>query len=142
LPIFEVNFSYVPQTNMTWIPHIEVIICPMKVQLDVDYLVRVAGTIMSSISKHQGVASTNSTATTHSNDELQYITHGHLEARQTYIERLYIAPVWFELEINLKPDDRDYSENEAAGETDLTLNSIARSSNSGMFARNSQLFVP
>lgn len=142
LPIFEVNFSYVPQTNMTWIPHIEVIICPMKVQLDVDYLVRVAGTIMSSISKHQGVASTNSTATTHSNDELQYITHGHLEARQTYIERLYIAPVWFELEINLKRDDRDYSENEAAGETDLTLNSIARSSNSGMFARNSQLFVP
>lgn len=137
LPIFEVNFSYVPQTNMTWVPHIEVIICPMKVQLDVDYIIRVVGTIMNSISKYQEGTSTNSTVATHANDELQYITHGHLEY-QTYIERLYIAPVWFEVEINLKPD-RDFSENEIAGETDLTLNSIARSSNSGMYAQYSQL---
>ena len=137
LPIFQVNFSYVPQTNMTWIPNIDVIVCPMKVQLDVDYIVRVVGTIMNSISKYEEGVFSNSSVTTHANDKLQYITHGHLEFRQTYIERLYIAPVWFELEINLKPDE----ENEAARETDLTLNSIARSSNSGMSLFSQLLFV-
>ena len=128
LPIFEVNFSYVPQTNMTWIPHIDVILCPMKVQLDVDYIVRILGAIMNSIGKYEEGASSNCSVTILANAKLQYITHGHLEFRQTYIERLFIAPVYFEMEINLKPDE----ENETARETDLTLSSIARSSNSGM----------
>jgi hypothetical protein len=128
LPVLELNFSYVPQTNMTWIPHIDVIVCPMKVQLDVDYIVRIVGTIMNSIGKYEEGASSNCSVTTHANDKLHFITHGHHEYSQTYIERLFIAPVYFEMEINLKPDE----ENETAQETDLTLSSIARSSNSGM----------
>lgn len=128
-PILDVSFSYVPQSNMTWVPNIEIYICPMKLQFDVDYILRAAGMILNSLSKYQAGASSNFTTTTHANNDLKYITHGQMESRLTYIEKLYIAPVLFEMEINLKADE-DYSGSDA-GESDLTLNSIARSTNSG-----------
>jgi hypothetical protein len=131
-PIFEVAFSYVPQSNMTWVPNIEVFICPMKIQLDVDYILRVVGMLLNSASKYQAGASASPTTTTHANNELKYITFGQQESRLTYIEKLYIAPVLFEMEINLKPDE-DHSGNEA-GESALTLNSIARSTSSAAVA--------
>jgi hypothetical protein len=131
-PIFEVDFSYVPQSNMTWVPNIEIWICPMKIQLDVDYILRVVGMLLNSASKYQSETSSNPTTTTHANNELKYVTYGQLDSRLTYIENLFISPVLFEMEINLKPDE-DYSGNEA-GESDLTLNSIARSTNSAAVA--------
>ena len=126
------DFSYVPQSNMTWVPNIEIWICPMKIQLDVDYILRVVGMLLNSASKYQSGASSNPTTTTHANNELKYVTYGQLDSRLTYIENLFISPVLFEMEINLKPDE-DYSGNEA-GESDLTLNSIARSTNSAAVA--------
>jgi len=117
-----------------WIPSIEVFVCPMKIQLDVDYILRVVGIVLGSINTYQEGANTNITTTTHANDKLQYITYGQLKSRLTYIENLYIAPLWFEVEINIKPDELDYSESEAAGEASLTLNSIARSTNSAAVA--------
>lgn len=131
-PIIEVAFSYVPQSNMTWVPNIELYVCPMKVQLDIDYILRVVGMLLNSASEYKAGTSSNSTTTTHANKELRYVTSGQLDSRLTYIENLYIAEVLFEVEINLKPDE-DHSGCEA-GESDLTLNSIARSTNSAAVA--------
>ena len=104
----------------------------MKIQLDVDYILRVVGMLLNSASKYQAGASSNPTTTTHANNALKYVTFGQLDSRLTYIENLYISPVLFEMEVNLKPDE-DYSGNEA-GESDLTLDSIARSTNSAAVA--------
>lgn len=120
---------------MTWIPHIEVFMCPLKLQLDVDYILRIVGIVINSISKYQEDGDTNRATTTHANSELKYITYHQSGSRQTYIEKLYIAPVWFEIEINIKPDgELEGSEAEAAGEAALTLNTIGRSTNSAAAA--------
>ena len=133
VPIFEVTFSYVPQSNMIWIPNVDVFISPMKVQVDVDYLLRVAGIVVNSIYKYQDGVAENHTAITRANHELQYITRGQMNMCLTYIEKLDIAPVWFEVELNIKPDEAENNaENDAAtSESALTLNTIARSTNSG-----------
>lgn len=151
-PVFEVALSYVPQSNMsckldlslfflfaviakltsvalTGLPNVDCFICPMKLQLDVDYILRVFSMIVDSISKYS--TTTPTATTTRANDTLKYITYGQSHSRLTYIEKLHIAPVWFEIEINIKPDiEIGFSESEAVGEAALTLNSIARSSNS------------
>lgn len=117
---------------MTWVPNVNVFIAPMKIQLDVDYLLRVVEVIMKA-SKPQDGTDSNRTTTTRANDQLQYVTyHGSGTSRLTYIEKLFIAPLWFEVEINIKPDDS--SESEAAGEAALTLSTIARSTNSATAA--------
>ncbi|KAL7553819.1 hypothetical protein ACHAWF_017158 [Thalassiosira exigua] len=132
--ILEVQFSYVPQSNMTWIPSGMVFICPMKFQLDVDYILRVVGLVVNSLNKHQGEVGADRVTTTHANDPLQYITYGQNNSGLTYIERLYITPLYFEVEINIKPDDLELSETDAAGEATLTLNKIAQSTNSATAA--------
>ena len=119
---------------MTWVPSVDVFISPMKLHLDVDYILRIVGVVINSISKYQDDVAKNQSATTNANNQLKYITRGQANASLTYIEKLYIAPVYFELEINIKPDEVDQSaESDIAGESALTLNSIARATNSGMW---------
>lgn len=116
---------------MTYVPSIEIYVCPMKIQLDVPYILRVVGMIINAVSKHQDRSTnTNHITTTHANAQLKYITYGQMKARQTYLESLYIAPVYFEMEINIKPDEELDGSSEAAGEAALSLNVIARSTNS------------
>ena len=87
----------------------------MKLQLDVDYILRVVGIIFDSISKYS--TTTPTATTTRANDKLKYNTYGQSHSRLTYIEKLHIAPVWFEIEINIKPDiEIGFSEIEAIGE--------------------------
>ena len=50
-PVIELVCSYIPEQNMTWIPSLNIFICPMKVQIDVDYILRVLGMIISSVYK-------------------------------------------------------------------------------------------
>jgi len=129
VPIFESSCSYVPQSNMVWVPRIDVSISPMKLQLDVDYLLRVVGMIIHSVSKHIG---TNNTATSHASNKLKYTTRNQMSALLTYVEKLNISPVWFEIEMNIKSDDRNREEE--VEESDLTLNAIARSTTSPVAA--------
>jgi len=135
VPIFEVAFSYVPQSNMIWIPNIDAYISPMKVQIDVDYLLRVAGTLLVSIGKtNNGGSPENIAAVTSANDKVKYITRGQMNICLTYIEKLNIAPVWFEVELDIKPDGADSTSSDTDSESALTLNTIARSTNSAVAA--------
>ncbi len=110
---------------MVWVPRVDVNISPMKLQLDVDYILRVVGMIIHSVSKYIG---TSNTATSHAYNKLKYTTRNQMSALLTYIEKLNISPVWFEIEMNIKSDDRNREEE--VEESDLTLNAIARSTTS------------
>ncbi len=117
---------------MIWIPNVDAYISPMKVQIDVEYLLRVAGTLLNSIRKANiGGPYENSAAVISANDKVKYITRGQMNICLTYIEKLNIAPVWFEVELNIKPDGGDSASSDIDSESALTLNTIARSTNSG-----------
>ena len=47
----------------------------------------------------------------------------------TYIEKLYISPVYFDFELNIKADDQVGSDGDF--DSNLTLHSIAQSTDSG-----------
>ena len=118
---------------MMWIPSLNVFLCPMKVTLDLDYLLRVASVFICPMTQHRSDASAGHKSTV--NDKLKYSSHGTKIVSLTYLERLTIAPVWFEVEISLKSDGLGYDESDGlAAETALTLNSIARASNSSAIA--------
>ena len=51
IPIFEMSVEYVPQDNMFWVPNLRVCVSPIKVQLDVEYILRVAEVVLNSIPK-------------------------------------------------------------------------------------------
>ena len=57
------------------------------------------------------------------------MTRGQLNILRTYIEKLYIHPGQFDIELNIKSDDLDQ---DGGGDSSLTLHSIAQTTNSGM----------
>jgi len=131
IPVLEMVCEYVPQRNMTWVPSLNIFVCPMKLQLDVDYILRISGMVVNSIFKYQDDAGRNLTATSHANSQLKYVTRGELNICRTYIEKLYISPLEFDIELNIKSDDPDHDEE---GDSSLTLHSIAQTTNSAAVA--------
>jgi len=129
IPVFETEVEYVPQRNMTWVPSINVFICPLKLWVDVDYILRIMGMIVDSVNKYQDQddVARNLHATSSANDKLKYVTRGQAHKFMTYIENLYISPVTLDIELNIKSDDADHVDE---GDSNLTLHSIAQATNS------------
>jgi hypothetical protein len=117
---------------MVWIPNIDVFLSPMKLQIDVDYILRVLGIVISSASKYQSNLTQDFLPTSSANDKLLYVTRGQMHVCLTYIEQLYIAPVHFDIELDIKPDESNQSvETGVSEESSLTLHTIAQSTDSG-----------
>lgn len=113
---------------MTWIPSLNVFLCPMKVAFDLDYILRLASNFVVTITQYRDVASSGHTAV-NTNDKLRYSSRGTKSVSLTYLERMTIAPVWFEVEICIN----DSIEDGIPSETALSLNSIAQASNSSEY---------
>jgi len=107
----------------------------MRLQLDVDYILRVLSLIFDSVSKYRKEDIGSNQAITHVNEDLSYITRGSMNICLTYIENFYIHPVEVQLEINIKSDEEDFNDGEYTGGTSssLTLHTISQSTNSGMY---------
>jgi hypothetical protein len=119
---------------MMWIPSLNVFLCPMKVVFDLEYILRVTGVFIGSITQYRDDASSAShtAAAGNTNDKLQYSSGGAKTVSLTYLERLTIAPVWFEVEISI--NDLGYYDGDGlAAETALSLNSLAQASNSSEY---------
>lgn len=112
-----------------WIPDLYVMISPCQVNIDVEYLLGIIGMMLDSASK-SSIANMSTTycPNKHANAPLQFITHGQTQACLTYLEKLYIAPVYFNIELDIKDESQE------AEEGALTLNAIARSTNSSAAA--------
>ncbi len=118
---------------MVWMPNLEVNLCPMKLQLDVDYILRVLSLIFDSASKYGKRDNNVNLSIMYVNEHLSYVTKGSMNFCLTYIENFCIHPVEVQLEINLKSDEEDdFSEGEGLS-TSLTLHTISQSTNSGMY---------
>ena len=126
---------------MVWVPNLEVQLCPTKVRVDVDYILRVLSLIFDSVSKYKkGI---KSEGIIHVNENLEYQTRGSMDFCLTYIEQFYIHPVVVELEINIKSDDEDFNDEANLDNTSssLTLTTISQSTNSGTYCELS-LYSP
>ena len=134
------NFSST-QNKMVWVPNLEVQLCPTKLRVDVDYILRVLSLIFDSVSKYKkGI---KSEGIIHVNENLEYQTRGSMDFCLTYIEQFYIHPVVVELEINIKSDDEDFTDEANLDNTSssLTLTTISQSTNSGTYCELS-LYSP
>ena len=80
---------------------------------------------MNSISRFR-YDSENIVTTSSASERLQYVSQGQQDICLMYIEKFYIAPLYLEIELNIKPDDSYDNENYES----LTLNAIAQSTNS------------
>lgn len=114
---------------MVWIPSVNVFLCPMKVTFDLDYILRLASNFVGTVTQYRVVTSSGQTPAVNTNDKLQYSSRGTKSISLTYLERLAIAPVYFEVEICIN----DFVEDGMASETALSLNSIAQASNSSKY---------
>ncbi|KAL7554677.1 hypothetical protein ACHAWF_018946 [Thalassiosira exigua] len=135
IPFFEVRGSYVPQSHMTWIPSLNISICPLKMYIDVEYILqKVVSMVMDSVNKYQGNVAKNLTATSSANDKLKYLSGSGFGSNvcMTYIERLDITETFFDIELNIKSDDPERGEE---GDTSvMTLHSLAQTTNSAAVA--------
>lgn len=109
----------------------------MKLQLDVDYILRVLSLIFDSTSKYRkGEIIERNQGLIYVNENLKYTTRGSMNFCLTYVENFYIHPVEVQLEINVKSDEEDFDEEvDSGGETSssLTLHTISQSTNSGTY---------
>lgn len=51
LPVLEIACSYIPHSDMIWLPTVDIVISPIKMQIDVDYILRVLSMIINSAYK-------------------------------------------------------------------------------------------
>lgn len=110
---------------MVWIPNLYVMISPCQVNVDVEYLLGIVGMMLDSVSNSSITSeSTSFCPIKHANTPLHFITQGQTQTCLTYLEKLYIAPVYFDIELDIKDESQE------AEEGALTLNAIARSTNS------------
>jgi len=115
---------------MVWIPNLYVMLSPCQVNVDVEYLL---GTIVMPIIDLLSNSDIFSGSTTYCptervNAPLKFITQGQRQLCNTYLEKLYIAPVYFDIELDIKEESQE------ADEGVLTLNTIARATNSAAAA--------
>lgn len=115
---------------MVWMPSLDVHLAPMKLHMDVNYILRVLSLIFDSVSKYGKEDITSNQAIIHVNEDLSYVTRGSMNICLTYIENFYIHPVEIQLEINIKSDEEDFNNGEDS--SSLTLHTISQSTNSGM----------
>lgn len=114
---------------MVWIPDLYVMISPCQVNVDVEYILGIVGMMLYSLSKSNlSSTSTSYCPMKHSNTPLQFVTQGQSQASFMYLEKLYIAPVYFDMEIDIKDETQE------AEEGALTLDTIARSTTSSAAA--------
>ena len=119
---------------MMWVPNLEVQLCPMKLRVDVDYILRVLSLIFDSVSKYRK-EDIKSEGIIHINENLKYTTRGSMNFCLTYIEHFYIHPFELQLEINIKTDEEDFNDevNIDGTSSSLTLHTISQSTESGTY---------
>jgi len=135
-PVFEFRLSYRPQNNMTWIPNSVIQISPMKVQIELEYVLRIVDLFLDSISanKYDGIIEKDAIDKLEEvQGKLQYHTLGQ-KRFLTYVENLVIAPFQIQLELDIKPEARDAStgEDDVEEQPVLALSSMGKSTNSSV----------
>ncbi|GMH79110.1 hypothetical protein TrST_g1205 [Triparma strigata] len=131
VPVFEANCSYIPLTNMVWVPLILVHLLPLKVQIDLSYILQLVNVITSAIPETNEGASEEDVAIAYDQVEKKMevvgkravkaenrersasqIDEGMDEGEEdeevaesfAYVERLLINETWVELELFLRSD--------------------------------------
>ncbi|GMI02432.1 hypothetical protein TrLO_g24, partial [Triparma laevis f. longispina] len=131
IPVFELNCSYIPLTNMVWVPLILVHLLPLKCQIDLSYILQLVNVITSAIPETNEGASEEDVAIAYDQVEKKMEVVGkraaRLEGRDrsastidedmeegedeeevtenfAYVERLLVNETWIELELFLRSE--------------------------------------
>ena len=131
IPLLEVECDYLPLTHMVWVPKLQVFLCPLKVQIDLSFMLKVVDVIMSSIPDPSSYVREEDVQEAYKIVERQYepfvhaikdggeggIERGEEEeisrSDLTYVESLYITHTHIEIELFLRPEEEGEGEKEA-----------------------------
>jgi len=135
-PVVEAMIAYLPQPRMTWIPQLKVVVCPMKMQIELDFCLRLADLIIDSLPEADESETDRCTLNTLSGVEkpLRYESHSNFGSELTYVENLSIEATWFELDLDIRPKDEASGDEDGEGDTMLALSSLGRTTKSQLSA--------
>eukprot|EP00518_Triparma_eleuthera_P023023 CAMPEP_0197561062 /NCGR_PEP_ID=MMETSP1320-20131121/24421_1 /TAXON_ID=91990 /ORGANISM="Bolidomonas sp., Strain RCC2347" /LENGTH=1592 /DNA_ID=CAMNT_0043122663 /DNA_START=58 /DNA_END=4832 /DNA_ORIENTATION=- len=125
VPFFELSCSYIPLESMIWIPLMYVQLTPLKLQVDLGYILKLANVITSSIPDANTVITEDDIAVAYAPVERKFEVldkarpeggeaEGGAEGedggpeesseRYAFVERLYVSQTWLELELFLRSE--------------------------------------
>lgn len=107
-PALELSFSYFPQKSMIWLPKMELFLLPVKVQVDLSYLLQIIDLVVDSLPErmvYSNAATNAETAAALANAHTKLVSP-HMHGKQdfvTYMENFKLDPTWIDLELDIKP---------------------------------------
>jgi hypothetical protein len=156
LPALEIVCDYLPLTHMVWVPKLEVFLLPLKLKVDLSYILKVVDVIMSSIPEASETMNEADVQEAYSVVNRKYEAFSHHAADEndseettqeaasgdksdlTYVESLCITHTRIEVELYLRPEDDTGAEEVDTGVDSSTmtstLDSIGRGTSSSVGA--------
>ena len=123
----------------TWIPSLNVYLSPLKCQIELSYLLRIADLLINSLPGPNASEVLRDTLQTLElvNCQLDYPTRSRHDTTLTYIEKFSILPTFVETELDVRPDEGaggTADDDEMGGDSMVTLSSLGKQTSSNLSA--------
>jgi hypothetical protein len=134
-PVFEASVSYLPQPQMLWIPELSISICPMRMEIELEYMLRIVDLVLNSLPEQTVEQNFQEVALTlreiNCRLDISNIIRG--KAAPAYFEKIHVKPTLFELEFDIKPDN-GHSDEGGEGQSIVALTSMGKTTRSTVSA--------
>lgn len=141
IPIFEANISYLPQPSVLWIPEIAISFCPIKIQVDIKYVLRIVNLLYSNLFLNFYPEFDDEHHLKDVSDLLEHL-NSHLRIPQlpieylskSYFEKVRVNETYVDIDLDLKSDDSVFDANYDEQDSTISLTSLGRVTKSAISA--------
>jgi hypothetical protein len=141
IPIFEANISYLPQPSVLWIPEVAITFCPVKIQVDTKYVLRIVNLLYNNLFLNFFPEFDDDHHLKDVSDLLEHL-NSHLQIPQlpkeymskSYFERVRVNETYIDIDLDLKPDDSVFDANYDEEDSTISLTSLGRVTKSAISA--------
>ncbi len=136
IPFFEATISYLPQPSMLWIPEVVITFCPLKIQVDVAYVLRIVNLFLNSFpeSDEDHHLQDVSALLEQLNSPLQIPQLLKEHSAPSYFERVHVNETHVELDLDLRPENSMFDASYDPEDSLISLTSMGRVAKSAISA--------
>ena len=134
-PILEATISYLPQPSMLWFPEVAIAISPIKIQIDLEYVLKVVDLVLTALPSTGDQQQEDVSALLEKlNSPLKIpVRVEGTSSVPAYFESVRVNGTWFEIDFELKPEKSRFSTDNSEDSL-IVLTSMGRSSKSAISA--------
>jgi len=134
-PIFEATIRYLPQPSMLWFPEVAIAVSPIKIQIDLEYVLNVVDLVLTALPStgDQELEDVSALLDKLNSPLKMPVRVEGTSSVPAYFESVRVNGTWFEIDFDLKPERSRFSTDDSEDSL-IVLTSMGRSSKSAISA--------